>query len=334
MEYRFIPQQKGWRIIAQPQYLTDAATSVKSALMDYDENRISARYYTPHYWPTWLLYAVLRTTARLPYRVQLKLGAALGNIVRHVARRRRRIAKTNIARCFPDMSPAEQRELLRAHFRSLGISFIEMANSYWASSKKLEKLGTVVGTQNLDDALKLGRGVILLTGHFTTFEIGGRLFSLTSPPFHAVYRPHHNHLLEKLIRKGRGKVVTQTIPRHDIRAILRSLKENIPVWYAPDQGYRGKNSTMVSFFGHPAPTTTGTSRISKASGAPVVPFFTQRLPGTRGYKVQIEPMLENFPTDDPVADTERIHRTLEQQILQAPEQYLWSHDRFKIMTRP
>lgn len=292
------------------------------------------RCLAPRYWPTWILYAVLRIIVYLPYGVQRMLGSALGTLVRLLSERRRHIARLNIARCLPQLAPWEQQRLLKAHFRALGFSFLETADAYWMPRRRLQAMVEVTGIENLQAALALHRGVLLLTAHFTTLEIGGAFIRFELPRLRCVYRPNSNPLLDHLIKRGRERVAELAIPRHHVREILKSLKDDIPVWYAPDQGYRGAQSAMISFFGYPAPTTTSTSRLARASGAPVLPFFAERLPGHSRYRLWIEPMLADFPTDDPVADTERLHRVLEQQILRAPEQYLWSHDRFKILTRP
>ncbi|MGH8280384.1 MAG: LpxL/LpxP family Kdo(2)-lipid IV(A) lauroyl/palmitoleoyl acyltransferase [Gammaproteobacteria bacterium] len=291
-------------------------------------------YYAPHYWPTWIAYAGLRSVVYLPWRAQGILGAAIGTLVRVFSQRRRHIAAVNIARCLPELSPAAQRRLLTSHFQALGFSLLETADAYWMPRPRLRAFVTFSGLENLQAALALRRGVLLLTAHFTTLEIGGAFIRSELPRLRCVYRPNSNPLLDTLIKHGRERVAELAIPRHHVREILKSLKDNIPVWYAPDQGYRGAQSAMISFFGYPAPTTTATSRIARASRSPVVPFFAERLPGGHGYRLWIEPMLVDFPSDDPVADTERLHRVLEQQIRRAPEQYLWSHDRFKIMPRP
>src|SRR5256885_1565099 len=85
----------------------------------------------------------------------------------------------------------------------------------------------------------------------------------------------------------------------------------------------------VSVFGIPAATNTLTSRLAGITGAAVLPYFLQRLPGTQGYRAIIHPPLENFPSDCPAADTERFNRMIEAQVRAAPEQYLWIHRRFK-----
>lgn len=287
----------------------------------------------PRYWPTWLLYGLLRAVVYLPYAGQRLLGSVLGTALRVSSARRRRIAQLNVARCLPQLNAHAQRTLVKKHFHALGLSFLETADAYWMPRARLRSLVEFSGLEHLQAALELQRGVLLLTAHFTTLEIGGAFIRFEVPRLRAVYRPNRNALLDALIKQGRERVAERAIPRHNVREILKSLKDRIPVWYAPDQGYRGAQSAMISFFGHPAPTTTATSRLARASGAPVLPFFAERLPRGRGYRLWIEPMLADFPTDDPVADTERLHRVLEKQILRAPEQYLWSHDRFKIVPR-
>jgi Kdo2-lipid IVA lauroyltransferase/acyltransferase len=119
------------------------------------------------------------------------------------------------------------------------------------------------------------------------------------------------------------------IPYDDIRAMVRALKNNEAVWYAPDQSYRNKGAAMVKFFGIPAATTTATSRLARISGAAVLTYFPERLPGNAGYRVVIGAALEDFPGTDIVRDVERFNHLLEAQIRRVPEQYLWVHRRFK-----
>jgi Kdo2-lipid IVA lauroyltransferase/acyltransferase len=85
-------------------------------------------------------------------------------------------------------------------------------------------------------------------------------------------------------------------------------------------------------FGIPAASNTLTSRLARMTGAPVLPYFFRRLPGTQGYLGVIHPPLEDFPSDSAVADTARFYRMIEAQVRLVPEQYLWIHRRFKGLT--
>jgi KDO2-lipid IV(A) lauroyltransferase len=279
----------------------------------------------------WLAAGLLWCVTRLPFAWQLAIGRLLGRVLLGLARKRRDIAWTNLALCFPALTEDERRRRLAAHFDSLGTALVETALSWWGPDRRLKPLATVTGLEHLEAALRQGRGAILLSAHFTTLEIGGRLLALHAP-FHVLYRDHRNPVIETLQQRARRRRFEKAIPRGDLRGMLASLKQNRPVWYAPDQDFGRDNSVFVPFFGVPAATLTATSRLARLSGAPVVPFFPRRLPGARGYELTLLPALENFPGVDIEQDARRLTGLVEACIRQQPEQYLWVHRRFK--TRP
>ncbi len=284
--------------------------------------------YHPSYWGVWLFLGCLRLIVLLPYRAQLAIGRALGYAMWRLAGPRRRITKVNLKICFPELTVEQRKQLARAHFESLGIAFVETAMCWWSDAARLEPLLTIRGLEHLEKALSGGRGALLLSAHFTTLEIGGRLLGLRSR-FHPMYKPSRNPVVERFMRGRREFHFGKTIAMDDVRNLLKSLKDNVPVWYAPDQGFTGKGYMLVPFFGVPAPTNPATSRIAKLSRAPVLFFGTKRLPGTAGYELTIQPPLEGFPTDDVAADALRINQLIEAEVRHCPEQYLWVHNRFK-----
>ncbi len=285
--------------------------------------------YSPRYWPTWLGLGLLRLNARLnTYGGTLALGAAAGRLAMRLMPRRRRIAEVNIALCFPERTAPERQALVQAHFEALGAGLLLLGFSWWARDDKLSTLVECEGLEHIERALEAGRGAILLGMHFVDLDIFGRLLG-QRVRFAVVYRRHGNPVMEHFLRRQRERHFLAAIPRGDIRGLLRALKANMPVWYATDQATRGRHSALVPFFGVPAATNTGTTRLAKASGAPVIPCFGYRLPGKRGWRVVVNPPLEAFPGDDPVADTARINREIEAAVRAAPAQYLWIHRRFK-----
>jgi KDO2-lipid IV(A) lauroyltransferase len=286
-------------------------------------------YLAPRYWGVWLGLGLIKMMAMLPFPWQIALGGWIGYWFSKIARRRRRIAAINLALCFPELSQAERDQLLDAHFTALGIGLFETALAWWASDSKLQGLSRISGIQHLAEASAAGKGVILLTGHFTTLELGAR-FITWHQSFHAMYRSHKNPLYETVMRRERERRSRlPPLPHEDIRGLLRALKKGRAVWYAPDQNHGARNSVFVPFFGVTACTITATARLATISGAAVVPYFPKRLPGLGGYEVVVLPALTNFPSGDVEADTQRINALLEQYIRQAPEQYLWVHRRFK-----
>ncbi|MFV1973959.1 MAG: LpxL/LpxP family Kdo(2)-lipid IV(A) lauroyl/palmitoleoyl acyltransferase, partial [Thiohalobacterales bacterium] len=265
---------------------------------------------------------------RLPFAWQLAFGRLLGFLVYLFGTDRRRVTRINLELCFPELAGGENRRLVRAHFTSLGIAIIEIALGWWGTERKLRKLVTISGLDNLEKALQQGKGVLLLSAHFTTLEIGGRLLSMHIP-FHVLYRRHKNPVIEFLIQKSRTRLYENAIERGDLRTMINSLRNNRPVWYAPDQDSGSDNSIFVPFFGVPAATLTTTSRLAGITGARVVPFFQTRLPGSRGYRLTLLPALEQFPGSSIEADTRRIVELIEDRIRENPEQYIWAHRRFK-----
>ncbi len=284
----------------------------------------------PKYWPIWLGLGLLRLLNTLPFRLQLKLGKLLGSILFRFADARRHVADVNLQLCFPELSEQERITLLRDHFSAMGTMLFELGLSWWGSDKRLAALTEIEGLEHLNNAIKEGKGALLLGAHYTTLDISGHLLSTqTTLTIRSMYRPHENPVLEYVMRRGRESYLDRLIPRNDIRGLIRTLKQNKVVWYAPDQQYEGKGSALVPFFGIPTPTNIGTSRIAKMSKTAVIPFVSVRKDDGSGYLLKLLPPLENFPSDDEVADATRIHQIFETQIRKNRAQYFWVHKRFK-----
>ena len=281
----------------------------------------------PRYWATWAGLSVMRAMELLPFSLQRRVGSAIGRLIRRLPLAYVRIARRNIELCMPALSPQGRAELLDRHCESLGVALCETANTWWSSDRRVHQLAEVQGLENLHAALAKGRGAIMIGGHFTTIEIATRILG-TVVPLNVVYRPTKNALLSHIMFTSFSRH-GKPIAHDDIRTMIRALRKNEAVWYAPDQSYRNKGAAMVHFFGIPAATTTATSRLARISGAAVLTYFPERLPGNAGYRVVIGPALEDFPGADSTYDAERFNRLLEAQIRRVPEQYLWVHRRFK-----
>lgn len=276
----------------------------------------------------WLGIGALRALAMLPFRLQLRIGRLIGAIAWLLPLPAKRIARVNLALCFPDLSERERARLLWRHYQSLGMAVTEFASAWWATDRTLDGLDQPEGLDNLARALEQGKGVIMLGTHFTNLDLGGRLLR-RHVPFAVMYRHQKNKLFDHLMRQARERIFTKAIERDDIRVLVRTLKDNGAVWYAPDQNYAGKGQVFVPFFGVAAATNSGTARLARMTGAPIVPFTNIRRPDGKGYRLILGPALEDFPSGDAEQDTARINAAIEQQVRLAPEQYLWVHRRFK-----
>ncbi len=291
-------------------------------------NRASdlSRLWLPQYWPAWLGLGIFRLADKLPWEEKRFIARGLGWLAFHVVRIRRHVVLTNLRLCFPEKTETETRALARAHYDSLALGLFEVCAGWWAPNAALPP-HRVVGLEHLNAGLARGNGVILLTAHFTTLEIGGRFMSETHR-MGGLYRDPNNPVIAHLMRGQRARHMSPAVHFDDLRGLVRALRANSAIWYAPDQGKRSKSSEILPFFGVPAITNTATSKIAGMTGAAIVPFFAKR-ETDHSYTLALLPALENFPTTDAAADAVRINRLIEEHVRLAPEQYFWVHKRFK-----
>jgi KDO2-lipid IV(A) lauroyltransferase len=285
----------------------------------------------PQHWHTWIGLGILRIFEWLPYPLMLTAGHMVGRIARRLIPRYVKIARCNMRLCLPDSLESEHEALLHRHFDGLGVAMCESAMTWWSSDERICKLSKIEGLHHLQNAIAQGRGAIVLTAHFTTLEIGARILNAAFP-INALYRPLKNPVLAWVAERNRGSRALRVIPRDDVRAMVRALKNNECVWYAPDQSYRKKGAAMVPFFGVPAATNVFTSRLAKMTGAAVLLFSHERLENGAGYRVVIHPALENYPSACAETDAVRFNHFIEAEVRRIPEQYWWIHRRFKGLT--
>ena len=289
------------------------------------------KFFHPRFWLTWLGVSFLRLVILLPWRWQMAIGSSIGKLLYFALPKRRQISCINLEIAFPDLSAKELNKLNRQHFISTGQGLIEAAVGWWGSDTQIAKLTHIEGLEHVEKALSEGR-VIILGVHFGSIEIAARILAKRIP-VHAVYRPHQNPLIEYLVAQKRETQYGKAIPKNKVREMIKSIKDGFPTWYATDQNFRGKGSILVPFFGVDAPTNPGTARLAKITGAKVIPVTPVRLlnhpTGKKGYLVRFLPPVENFPTNDAVYDTTRLTQYIEDAINEFPDQYLWTHKRYK-----
>jgi len=285
----------------------------------------------PRHWPLWAGFGLLRLLILLPFPLLLRFGALCGRLALPLARERAAIARRNLELCFPERDAAARERLLRDHFASLGMAIMEFGLAWWGSDRRLAGLREIRGLENLEAAAQAGHGVLMLSAHATCLELGGRLLAPVFS-FVAMYRPSSNPVVRYLMERARARNCRAIIPRDEVKRVIRHLRKGDVIWYAPDQNTGRRKAVFVDFFGHKAATTPATSRLAAMTGARVVPFKVARKADRSGYLLTLEPPLEDFPTADLEADTQRANAIIERWVREYPEQYLWIHRRFR--TRP
>lgn len=295
-----------------------------------DRPRFRAVFFHPRFWLLWLGLGLLWLITQLPYGALLTIGRLLGAGMYRVAGERRRIAARNLELCFPEKPAKERKRLLKENFASTGIAFFEMAMSWWWPTSRLARLAHVEGLEHLKQAHLDGKGVILMALHFTTLEIGAALLG-QKHTIDGMYREHGNPLFDFIQRRGRERhnLDSLAVERDDVRGMLKLLRSGRAIWYAPDQDYGAKQSIFVPLFGIQAATVTATSKFARLGKALVMPFTQERLADGSGYRLVIHPPLTDFPGESDEIDCLRINQWVEASVRECPEQYLWTHRRFK-----
>ena len=287
--------------------------------------------FAPHNWGGWLLVAFLWVLGQLPVTLGRWLVAPLAPLLRLGLSSRRKVAERNLQACFPDLDEAERERLLRASFSSLARMVAEMAWCWTGNGRKIQRMGRYEGAEHVQAAAREGKGVLVVTAHLACLEAGGRLLTDVVPGG-AVYRPLRNEVMEWYQNRGRLQYADVMISKRDTRGMLRYLKSGGCIWYAPDQDFGSSQSAFAPFFGINTASLLATHRLPKMTGCAVVPMFPRWDASTGEYVIEILPALDNFPSEDPVADLARVNAILEAHVRKYPEQYWWIHRRFK--TRP
>jgi KDO2-lipid IV(A) lauroyltransferase len=277
-----------------------------------------------------LIFGLMWILHFLPARFVARIGEAAGTVAFWAIRERREVTRINLQKCFPDMPAGERERLARAHFRAFVRAFLERAILWWAPRARIERLVRIEGLERLHSFK--GSPVVLLAPHFVGLDAGfTRLACETDLVF--MFANQKDPRFGALLRHGRNRFGRQVLVsrQEGIAPVLRAMAAGMPNYYMPDLDNGAKHAVFVPFFGVPAATVTGLSFIARKTGAAVLPCIARMLPG-EGYVLRIEPAWEDFPSQDPAADTRRMNAFIEERVLAAPEQYFWLHKRFK--TRP
>jgi Kdo2-lipid IVA lauroyltransferase/acyltransferase len=291
-------------------------------------------------------YAALRgfagAVSMLPERAAYALARCAGSAIHLVDRRHREIARTNLRERFRDPHGAplpdrEVRRIARESLRHLVAAAVEVVRlPREIRSRGIASIVSLEGREHFDTALAAGRGVVLATAHMGNWEVMGAMCRELGVPFTTVYRPLDNPLLDRWVRATRRDAGQTMVPKEGaMRPLLRALRDKGMVVLLVDQDAR-RHGVMAPFFGTPASTIPTPAELALRTGAVLLTGASRRTgPGFR-YAAWFDPPVEVAATDDHDADlvriTAEINRRIESAVRRAPEQWLWSHRRWK--TRP
>lgn len=295
-------------------------------------SRIDRTLRHPRTWPSRLGIRLIQALGRLPFPLLWALGSVFGRLGYLLAGSRRLVARRNLEVCCPEITDAERRRLLRAHFGWLGVAALCQSVGWNASRARLARLVRFRHRERLDRCIAEGRPVILLVPHFVGLELGAAALSALVHPGVYMYQKIRNPVVDAQVKRARQRFGSVSVERQDdLRGLVREIKRGTPFFYLPDQD-GGRRGIFVPFCGIPASTVPMLGRFAAMTGAVVIPTFARFRPWGQGLELIFDPPLDAFPSGDPERDTARMNQVIESRLREMPEQYFWVHRRFK--TRP
>jgi KDO2-lipid IV(A) lauroyltransferase len=287
----------------------------------------------------YLMTGIVHVLSLIPDFLLYPIGIAIGFIGYCLDRRHIPIGLKNLAIAFPERSEAERRRILRASYLNLGRGGAEIIRLGGFFCRRLKRRIEYnrFGYWGEVMARHRGRGLLILSAHFGNFELLATGHALHGFQINLVHHTQRYLAGDALITFVRERAGVEIIRKHAAaRAVLKALRRNETVGIPFDQNAKRSEAIFVPFFNEPAATTSGLARLVAISGAPVVPAFIVREPNMRSHRIEILDEVPIQRSGDATADieenTRRFVKVVEDMVRRYPEQFLWTHRRYR--TRP
>lgn len=285
----------------------------------------------------WLVWVFLKVMGILPRPLARAKGISLGLLVYVLHGRLRRVGMQNLSLAFPEMSRKQRVRILRGEYISLGRQLAEVCLFPRYTRENVTQVVVYDGFENFERAFARGKGVLFLTGHLGGWELSAFAHSLQGHPLSVVMRSLDNPRVDHLIQSYRTMHGNRTVDKDDfVRGLLAAMKKGEVVGILMDTNMTPPQGVFVDFFGIPAYTASGLSRIALRTDAAVIPTFTIWDAKLGKYRLRFDPAVKLIRTDnnesDIVANTAQFTKIIESYVRRYPEQWLWVHRRWK--TRP
>jgi len=272
----------------------------------------------------------------LPLKWSVRLSSLLGILAFDIFRIRREVSLENIGRAFGDSMPYRIRiKTVRRSYINFAKSMVEFASLQRPNQERLLNLVSITGRENIDEALAMGRGVVVVTGHFGSWEFLGAAAVARGFPVEFLVGEQSNTLVDDLMNGLRAKAGIGIISRGaGARGIFGSLKKGRMVAILSDQDAR-KHGVFADFFGIPASTFPGAAQFAYRTGAPISFCYIVRQADESHETIFLPPIIVDTSADkdEEILRLTAAHvKALEDAVRKHPDHYFWAHRRWK--TKP
>ena len=246
---------------------------------------------------------------------------------------RRRVALDNLTIAFADtLSKNKKKKIAKQAFEHMAISFMEIFRISKILEGDIKEIFTIKGLEHFEKALERKKGILFVVSHVGAWEYLAFLFYLTgyrcSVPVKEIRNSYIFDWLNAMRQRTTLNVISKLDPRAALKTVFYELAQNNVVALLIDQ-WAGNNEPWVDFFGKPASTTAMPARLAIKTGCALVPgACIRKSPGK--YEITIFPEVPvDADSDDALAVTKRLNQSLEVQVRDNPEQWIWAHKRWK-----
>jgi Kdo2-lipid IVA lauroyltransferase/acyltransferase len=253
-----------------------------------------------------------------------KIFSSLGPIFRS-----KKIIETNILKAIPNLKQEELKKISRAMWNNYGRILAEYVFIKNFRSSKLSNNLEIEGQEILDNIKNTSKPVIFVSGHFNNFELMAMHIEKSGIDLAAVYRPLNNKFLNFVMEKIRKKYICKNQIKKGIsgtKELLKSFKNGRSIAIMIDQ--RVSQGIKSNFFKHQAYTTTIPAQFVKKFNCRIVPVYIERKKDIN-FKLTVHNPLDYSKNESIESITLDLNNLLEKMILKNPEQWIWSHNRWK-----
>ncbi|OGV46233.1 MAG: hypothetical protein A2X46_18300 [Lentisphaerae bacterium GWF2_57_35] len=282
----------------------------------------------------WVYRAASMLSRMLPMRMAYWVGLRVADLFYRHNHAGRQAVIANLRQIYQaqKIQPADEalEGLARKTFQYFGKYLVDFFRYSMLSVEDVRRMVSIAHVEYLDECVRLGRGVILLTAHFGNWELGGAVLSALGYRFKALVLTQRVEKLNRLFQSQRESRGMQLIPvGHSALGVMRSIKRGEVVALLADRDFTTRDD-RIDFFGKPARLPKGPAWLSKHTGAPIVPgFLIRQVDDT--FLLRLHPPIfpENEPTEE--ALRQRISSVLEKEIGERPYQWFifddfWASD--------
>ena len=295
----------------------------------------SLKLLAPRHWPMWMASLFLILFAFMPVKARdafARFIAAKLSRARFI-QKRKKIAYTNISLCFPDMPRADKQHLVEKNIIIFCQLLLSYADLTVRSKRHLQKRINIIDKETLFPLLKTKEPLIILLPHTYALDYAGILLASLGYPITTMFKATGDDLIDWLMARQRLRYGGKLFERSSgIKPLLKATKDGFACIYLPDEDHGAKKSLFTPFFATQKATLPVLGKLAKLSKAKVLPVYMSYNDKKHCLDMHLLAPLKDYPSGDEIKDTQVMNQAIEELILCAPEQYMWTLKLLK--TRP